>query len=65
MAIKVIEKRTPASEKPIITECNKCTSVLELTQADCQKQDDRNETIYRYKCPVCSEDNWLDPRAFK
>lgn len=65
MAIKVIEKRTPPAEKPIRTECDKCTSVLEVAKTDCQVQYDRNEIIYRYGCPVCGKDNWLDSRVFK
>lgn len=53
MAIKIIERRD-LKEKRVRFSCSNCKSKLEASASDGDLQDDRNESFYVFKCPVCS-----------
>jgi len=66
MTIKVIKKKTPPNDKILQGDCTNCRSTLQFTRKDVSwESSPKNESYYKFKCPVCKNAIYLDTNACK
>ena len=66
MAIEVMKKGVPPMDKKYETECNQCNSILRFLRSDVDRDNSpRNESYYRFKCPVCQKELYIDTVSAK
>lgn len=63
--MKVISRGVPPDSLNYRTSCNECNSVLEFKKSEARVVNDRNETVYVVKCPVCTKEIWIASQALK
>ncbi|MGE8451006.1 MAG: hypothetical protein ACN6OP_10400 [Pseudomonadales bacterium] len=59
MPITIVKRGIPQRDIVYRTECKDCKSILDFKKGDVTAQSERNETLYKFKCPVCNHENYL------
>nr|WP_314367276.1 hypothetical protein [uncultured Acinetobacter sp.] len=61
--MQVIKRGIPPESLNYRASCNGCHSVLEFKKGEARAVNDRNETVYVVKCPVCTKEIWIASQA--
>lgn len=65
MPMTIVKRGIPSREIEYRTECKDCHSILDFKIGDVQAQSERNETLYKYRCPVCNVENYISKLTLK
>ncbi len=65
MSMTIVKRGVPSRDIEYRTECKDCKSILDYKKGDVQTQSERNETLYKFKCPVCNLENFISKMVLK
>lgn len=66
MAIEIISRGVPDSEKLAEFSCGDCRTTMRAKKSDGDYIfDQRDGDAIKFKCPVCKRDIWVNVKSFK